>query len=464
MVKWLSCLPSKQAARVRFPFVPFNVVPSDLPVPNATKSFWINTSGANPLAEEGSHGRLTQEADVCIIGSGISGVSAAYYLSKSELPLSVVILEAREFCSGATGRNGGHLTPNPFLGFRARQSDYGTPEAIKSYAIEQHTATSIVSFIKAHNLSEQVDLVHGGHYKLFPGPFMESAARADYEAALEADWNPAQDLEWFDAAQMNETYGAPYPAYRTSSAYNLWPLKLVTQLYTQASKSPSLNLTLHTHTPVLSINHATRPTRRWTLNTPRGRIDCTTVLHATNGYASHLLPRLSGTMIPTRGQIIAAEVTFPPTQSISLPKEGSWANGGDEYWFPRPNSTSTSRTIILGGGRKSAHQSEQNVIDDSVVNSSVGQTLRAFLPRTFSGIEMKVKVMMEWTGIMGFTTTGHPLVGQVAPGHYISVGFNGHGMPIAHGCAEAIAEMIRADLQDEEWNMPAWFPKHYLIQ
>ncbi len=198
--------------------VPFNVVPNDLPVPNPTKSFWINTPGANPLADEGSHGRLTQEADLCIIGSGMSGVSAAYYLSKSNL--SVVILEAREFCqlsffnllqptdvlvgSGATGRNGGHLTPNPFLGFRARQSDYGTPEAIESYAIEQHTTASIVSFIQAHNLSEQVDLVHGGHYKLFPGPFMESAARADYEAALEAGWNPAQDLEWFNAAQMNE--------------------------------------------------------------------------------------------------------------------------------------------------------------------------------------------------------------------------------------------------------------------
>jgi hypothetical protein len=38
----------------------------DLPVPNATKSFWINTPGANPLADEGSHGQFTPEADVCI--------------------------------------------------------------------------------------------------------------------------------------------------------------------------------------------------------------------------------------------------------------------------------------------------------------------------------------------------------------------------------------------------------------
>ena len=78
--------------------MPFNAFQDDLPVPNATKSFWINTPGANPLADEGSHGQLTPEADVCIIGSGISGVSAAYYLSKSESPLSVVLLEAREFC------------------------------------------------------------------------------------------------------------------------------------------------------------------------------------------------------------------------------------------------------------------------------------------------------------------------------------------------------------------------------
>lgn len=71
-----------------------------LPVPNPTHSFWINTPGANPLAAEGSEGPLTSDADVCIIGSGITGVSSAYHLSKSigDKPLKVVILEARDFC------------------------------------------------------------------------------------------------------------------------------------------------------------------------------------------------------------------------------------------------------------------------------------------------------------------------------------------------------------------------------
>jgi hypothetical protein len=81
--------------------------PASLPVPNPTRSFWIDSPGANPLAAEGSEGPFTDDADVCIIGSGITGVSAAYHLSlavergdipKGDKPLRVRILEARDFC------------------------------------------------------------------------------------------------------------------------------------------------------------------------------------------------------------------------------------------------------------------------------------------------------------------------------------------------------------------------------
>jgi hypothetical protein len=76
---------------------------ASLPVANSTKSFWIHTPNANVLADAGSTGPLTEDADVCIIGSGMTGVSAAYHLAKSveeedTVPLNVVVLEAREFC------------------------------------------------------------------------------------------------------------------------------------------------------------------------------------------------------------------------------------------------------------------------------------------------------------------------------------------------------------------------------
>ena len=75
-----------------------DVKPAPLPVPNPTNSFWLDSApDVNPLAKQGSTESLPDEADVCIIGSGITGVSAAYHLSrlltdKRDTPLRVVIL------------------------------------------------------------------------------------------------------------------------------------------------------------------------------------------------------------------------------------------------------------------------------------------------------------------------------------------------------------------------------------
>jgi len=73
-----------------------------LPSVNASKSFWLDTPGANPLADVGSTGDLTRDADICIVGSGITGVSAAWHLAHNlkgrETKARVVILEARQFC------------------------------------------------------------------------------------------------------------------------------------------------------------------------------------------------------------------------------------------------------------------------------------------------------------------------------------------------------------------------------
>jgi len=80
-----------------------------LPVENSTESFWH--SEPHPLHNYKSTVDIPQTCDVLIIGAGFAGVATAYNLVKGEengkTPnLSVVILEARGVCSGATGRNG----------------------------------------------------------------------------------------------------------------------------------------------------------------------------------------------------------------------------------------------------------------------------------------------------------------------------------------------------------------------
>ena len=85
--------------------------------------------------------------------------------------------------SKASGRNGGHLTPNPFGGFIARASAYGTEEAIKSFVIERRTVSKVVEFLRSKGFEERVDLVNGNHIGIFRSVEEEQAARDDWEAA-----------------------------------------------------------------------------------------------------------------------------------------------------------------------------------------------------------------------------------------------------------------------------------------
>lgn len=79
--------------------------PAGLPVPNSSKSFWHSEPNEFLIGH-----RTTDEvpgyADVVIVGSGITGASAARFLAEDERAsgLKVVMLEAREACWGATGR------------------------------------------------------------------------------------------------------------------------------------------------------------------------------------------------------------------------------------------------------------------------------------------------------------------------------------------------------------------------
>ncbi|KAG6840108.1 hypothetical protein C0991_008922 [Blastosporella zonata] len=487
---------------------------SVLPVPNPTHSFWINTIGANPLAKEGSEGDLIFDADVCIIGSGITGVSAAYHLAKNfagkeGIGLKVAILEARDFCecliffklikinpppsfayrfwcnrsvmiskrrplglfSAFKGRNGGHLTPYIFNNFLFRESRYGSEEAKKAHKLEIHTEQEMVNLIKAEGWEKIVDLVSNYRVGLLRTDKEIQTMKADYEAAKAAKADNLEYVEWLSEKKAFELYGSSHQAYRYPGN-NVWPLKLVTQLYKLARKlNPDLKL--YTNTYVTSISRSSTTSRRWSLSTPRGDVQCSYVIHATNGYASHLLPHMHGPkgIVPTRGQAIALRASASASE---ITKDAWVAALGWKYWFPRPvHSADDHPLVIVGGGRdESGPGLELYIADDSTVNADIGKALRNYLPPLFPGKYADGREPeMEWTGIMGCTHVGDPFVGPVVDaiqtsdyykGQYIAAGYTGHGMPRAYACAEVVADMIIAEITGKKWAAPEWFPSHFM--
>lgn len=76
-----------------------------LPTPASSNSFW-HSEPEDFLLGHRTTEDLPTEADIVIVGSGITGTSAARYLTEDERAngKSIVVLEAREACWGATGR------------------------------------------------------------------------------------------------------------------------------------------------------------------------------------------------------------------------------------------------------------------------------------------------------------------------------------------------------------------------
>ncbi|KAF6756557.1 FAD dependent oxidoreductase-domain-containing protein [Ephemerocybe angulata] len=454
--------------------IPLPTKPVSLPVDAPTKGFWTHSPGANELAREGAEGEVVRDADVVVVGSGLTGVSAAYHLARKigkgleGERRRVVVLEARDFCSGATGRNGGHLFPNPFYDFSRRQALYGTEEAVKSFEIEQYTYREFVKILHDTNTSAEVDLVEGGHITLFVTPQEEKLVRADYEAAKKAGVPEIERVRFIDRETMAKTRGTAHPGVWTPSA-NLWPLKLAAQIYKLAKKaSSSVEVTLHTHTPATAVR-LSEGNRRYTVETPRGPIECDYVVHAANAYTNYLVDpqETKVRVVPTRGQVIAVPAKAG-TEEVGA--NGWGANEGFEYWFPRPvKKEGENPVIFLGGGREVAKPNyEYYETDDGKVNGDVGASLRRFLPSVFPGLfDEDTEPTWEWTGIMGYTATGNPYVGRLpskdgAPSHqYIAAGYTGHGMPRTYACAEVVAGMISSDMAGSEWTAPSWFPRHY---
>lgn len=84
-----------------------------LPNPTSTLPWW--RTQPHLLDEYRSSDSAPQVVDIAIIGAGMAGACTAYHLlsgTKGQSP-SVAIFEARQACSGATGRNGGHARVSP---------------------------------------------------------------------------------------------------------------------------------------------------------------------------------------------------------------------------------------------------------------------------------------------------------------------------------------------------------------
>ncbi|XP_044717172.1 FAD dependent oxidoreductase domain-containing protein [Hirsutella rhossiliensis] len=409
---------------------------AELPTTRSTPSYWHREPSRRLLGHR-TTARVPAEADVVVVGSGITGAFAARRLA--EAGRAVLMLEAREACWGATGRNGGHCQPGVWT---------NKPDVAR---FELATFHQLASLIADNDIACDWQVVGGVHALSSPAE-LDVARRQLRRLQKHGDLRDKAVLVERAAAlaklRIPEAVGAVYQPV----AAKCWPYKLVAWVLETllGEHGAGGRFNLQTSTPVLhlqrpSSSSSSSSSSSWILHTPRGQVAARHVVLATNAYTSHLVPRMTGLIVPVRGQVCALE---PPRGAVLLPHNYTWVAGGtDDYLIQRDGD---DKALILGGERSTVAGGQEGISRDDEVDPVVGLNLRRALGsalklRPGSAEEApELEATHEWTGIMGYSRDRHPWVGaeEAAGGLWISAGYTGHGMPVAARCGVAVADMI----------------------
>jgi glycine/D-amino acid oxidase-like deaminating enzyme len=154
---------------------------------------------------------------------------------------------------------------------------------------------------------------------------------------------------------------------------------------------------LQTDTPVTDITpeHSHPDTPTWAANTTRGSIKCKTIIHATNGYASTLIPELQGKIVPVKGMVARLVPTKAPKIAESYMMR--FSDYEYDYLIPRPDGS-----IVVGGARRDFYKdldSWFDVSDDGNLIRGAENYFGGYMQRHFRGWEnCDVRTESLWTG------------------------------------------------------------------
>ncbi|KAF2010124.1 FAD dependent oxidoreductase [Aaosphaeria arxii CBS 175.79] len=463
-------------------------IPVGPPVRDPLPSYWHEPK--SPLAKvvEAEVDNESHVYDHCIIGSGISGTMIAYNLLTQRPDSRIVMLEAREVCGGATGRNGGHTKAASYRTWLQHVDELGEEEAKRIMRFEHanilatHELAKELGIECESQLCNTVDLIYDKDTFVEGQKAIDSlraSATEEEKAEGAVAWykihSPEGATEKFWAAKKNGN-----PAVKEEEQLQGAVEYLAGRINAYKFSTAVLNLCtrkglrLCTRTPV----HAFRPARqsddpnvKWEVFTQYSTIKTTSIIIATNGYTPYILPSLQGSIVPLRGQITAQKPGEATKLPSPLPYTYSIAyKSGFEYMIPRPLPDGGQHIVIGGGvGRLPDNgEREYGTVNDAILNPQISEYLRGSLVGYFgkanwgekSEEEQDSRIVQEWTGIMGATTDGRPYVGKVPDmeGVWISAGFNGHGMVLCLKSAEALVQMV-LDSSPEEIS---WFPQSFL--
>lgn len=381
------------------------------------------------------------EADVAIVGAGFTGLWTAYYLSRSDPSLRVVVLEARHVGFGASGRNGGWCHAELPLGVGTLARDRGDAEAVRFVRALQDTVGEVGRVAEREGID--CGFAHAGRVTIARSRLQLARARADVAEQHRVGLDDA-DVRLLTADEVRARVAAEGALGGSWSphAAALQPARLAHGL---AAACERRGVTVHEGTRALRIVPGAARAERGTVRAP-------VVLRATEAYSSEL-PGQRRSVLPLHSLMIATEPLSPETwRAIGL--HDRVVIGDYAHAFLYAQRTADDRIALGGRGALYAWGSRTGDLPrgSDALHHELARALHELFPATRTAA-----VTHRWSGVLGVARDWRPAVRfDAARGLGAAGGYVGDGVATSNLAGRALAERVTGRAGDA----PHWWIDH----
>ena len=360
------------------------------------------------------------EADVCVVGAGFSGVATA--LTLAERGYRVALLEAHRVGWGASGRNGGQLLSGISGEARLRRL-YGPAIDDLLWTLRRRGNEIVEERVCRYDI--RCDLRHG---------YVEVALKPRQVTGFEAERDEharrgvGNEVRLIGAEELRALLGTSrYVGGLINEANaHLHPLNLCAG---EARAAAGLGARVFERSPVVRIEHGVRPR----VVCERGSIRTDHVVLAGGAYHALERSRLGGLAFAASSFMIATERLSDERVREINPCDLAVADANVVLDYFR---LSSDRRLLFGGRCNYSGRVPQSI------SASLLPRLLEIYPQLAG-----VRVDYEWGGKMGIVINRIPLIGRVAPNVWYAQSYSGHGVNVSHVAGEILTDAIAGSME-----------------
>lgn len=371
------------------------------------------TPDAAPLAGEA-------RADVCIIGGGYSGLSAALHLARAGV--RVVLVEQALLGWGASGRNGGQIHVGMRRGQDWLERQVGREDAMALWTLAQDGRDHVDWLIET--LDIDCDFRPGYLHVDHKRAYVDHSRRM---VDLLRDRYDYPHIRFVDEAEVRQRVGSDgyYGGTLDARGGHLHPLNFALGI---ARGARAAGAVLHERTPVTGV---VRQGSGWRVEAAGGHVLADKVVLACNGYLRGLAPEVEARVMPINNFVGV-------TEPLGAERAASLIRGTEAvsdsrfvvYYF----RITPDHRLLFGGGESYGYR----------FPADIKATVRPHILKVYPQLA-DVRLDYAWGGTLSVTPNRLPFVRQIGPGFYNISGYSGLGVVLAPYFGKLVAGAIAGD-------------------